>query len=129
MTDLKTAVQMLSRAIAHAEGFFVHGSLPQHINNPGDLERGNQGHGVHNGKTIYATPEEGWAQLEHECTLILTGQSHYIKPAMTFDQMAAIYTGNDHAKEWAMVVAKQVGLKTTDKLSSLHAPTPPPQKA
>ncbi len=119
------AVTALSQAIAHAEGFYVRGSLPARVNNPGDLELGDHGHGTANKKTIYATAESGWLALEAECTLILSGRSHYIKPFMNFNRFAMIYTGNDHPTTWANAVTQKLGKLPGDTLASLI--TEPPQ--
>jgi hypothetical protein len=62
----------LAEAIAHEEGYYVEGSLPQRNNNPGDLRHGNGE--VHpdnqpNAVGAFATPEDGWAALERQLAL------------------------------------------------------------
>ena len=100
----------IAEAIATAEGFFVSGSLPQRANNPGDLKLGNAGLGDINGKTVFASVEEGWAALERQIDLILSGRSAYYSPDWTILQVAQKYTGGDNAEAWANIVAEQLGV-------------------
>lgn len=62
----------LAEAVAHEEGFYVQGSLPQRNNNPGDLRHGNGE--IHpdnqpNAVGSFETPEDGWAALERQLKL------------------------------------------------------------
>lgn len=100
----------LSYAIAHAEGYFAHGSLPGRINNPGDMELGDKGWGVDNGKTIYASATEGWNALRRECTAILTGASHVYSVSDTIADVARKWTGGDNDGAWAAIVAEKLSL-------------------
>lgn len=62
----------LAEAIAHEEGFYVEGSLPQRNNNPGDLRHGNgEVHPANQPNSVgaFATPEDGWAALERQLGL------------------------------------------------------------
>ncbi len=115
---IQAAADALAQAIARAEGYFVPGSLPARINNPGDLELGDRGNGVTNGKTHYPSPFAGWEALRSETTMILAGKSHYIKPSMPLSQVAEVYTGHDNAPAWADIVAKAIGITPDATLQS-----------
>ncbi len=108
----------LARAIAEAEGFGVFNAIPTLANNPGDLELGDVGFGVYQGRTIVFKSESnpkpsgvtifpdavsGWAALEHELTLILSGKSTVYKPTMTIAEMAKRWTQTEQS-QWALNV-------------------------
>jgi hypothetical protein len=115
-------VAKLATAIAKAEGFFVSGSLPARLNNPGDLEVGDVGYGVLNGKTRFKNPDAGWMALRHECDLILSSLSRAgYKVSDTFLEFAARWTGNDNAAQWAQAVTQDVGLRVTNTLQDYLA--------
>jgi hypothetical protein len=62
----------LADAIAHQEGFYVTGSLPQRQNNPGDLRHApdeNHDFDHPNGIGWFTTPAQGWAALERQLRL------------------------------------------------------------
>jgi hypothetical protein len=103
-------VDQLSYAIAIAEGYFATDSLPSRINNPGDLELGDKGHGVEAGKTVYATAEDGWAALKRECKMILTGTSRVYNVSDTMEQMAHKWTGGDNPGAWCKIVMEKLGV-------------------
>ena len=124
---LTDAATTLARAIAHAEGYYVQDSLPQRANNPGDLELGDRGYGVINKKTVYGSPEEGWAQLEHQCVLIIGGIDRYYKNTWTVLQIAETYTGHDSAASWAKAVQENLGISATAPISVLLDPLWKPQ--
>jgi hypothetical protein len=112
-------VQKLAQAIAKAEGFFSPGSLPNRTNNPGDLKLGDKGLGTVAGKTVFASPEEGFQALERQINLILTGRSDYYSPDMTIREIAQVYTGGDNADAWANIVAGQLGVSPDTPLSEI----------
>lgn len=62
----------LAEAIAHEEGFYVQGSLPQRNHNPGDLRHGNgEVHPDNQPDAVGAFPNDaaGWAALERQLVL------------------------------------------------------------
>jgi hypothetical protein len=66
------APSKLADAIAHEEGYYVEGSLPQRNNNPGDLRHGNgETHPDNQPDAVgaFATPALGWAALERQLVL------------------------------------------------------------
>jgi hypothetical protein len=113
-------VLLLAQAIAQAEGFNAPGSLPQRCNNPGDLEMGDVGCGVDQGKTIFPNEQAGWTALENQVDLMLTGKSHVYKPNMTLLTVADLYTGGDMAPAWAQIVAHKLGISVVNTLSEYY---------
>jgi hypothetical protein len=62
----------LADAIAHQEGFYVQGSLPQRNNNPGDLRHGNgEVHPDNQPDAVGSFPDvpTGWAALERQLNI------------------------------------------------------------
>ena len=111
-TSIDLKIPALACAIAHAEGYYVSGAIPDRANNPGDLELGDIGNGILGHRiTIYATERAGCLALYHELDLIFAGRSHYYTTDMTFAQFAVVWTGSDKSVSWATVVTKL--LKTT----------------
>ena len=109
----------LAEAIAHAEGFYAPNSLPARCHNPGDLEKGDVGCGVDHEKTIFPNDDAGWMALQHQCDLMLSGQSGVYKLSDRIIDVAVKYTGNDSPTTWAATVAQKLGVSAATKLSEL----------
>ncbi len=109
-----TVVDRIARAIARAEGYFVPGSLPNRLNNPGSLKDPNTGK-----LRAFPTIEEGWAALKHQVARMLEGTSAFYKPSMTIAQIAAIYTGGDKPDAWARIVASELGVSPDTPLKDV----------
>ena len=88
------AVRM-AYAIALAEGFFVEGSLPQRINNPGDMKLGDRGWSTDYGKTVYLKADPA------------------MPVSLTFVEMATVWTGNDNPGAWAKIVCAKLEVDPT----------------
>ena len=117
-TDLiELKAKQLSGAIATAEGFFAPDSLPARCHNPGDLELGDKGFGVDNGKTIYENDDVGWAALNHQCLMMLSSGSHVYTINDTFAEVALKWTGNDNPEAWSKIVCTKLGI---DEGITLH---------
>ncbi len=117
--DRETQVDRLAKAIAHAEGFFQAGSLPARANNPGDLKLGDRGHGTLQGKTIFATAEDGWNALKNQIRLAVSGKSKFYSMRMTIRQMAMTWTGYDQPETWAQNVSSHLGVSPETTLGSI----------
>jgi hypothetical protein len=122
MTDtipvsLNVKVTRMAQAIAKAEGFGPPNNLPTRINNPGDLELGDQGNGVDQEKTIFKTEQDGWDALEGQVRWMLTGNSHVYSLTDTILQVAERYTGYDDADAWASIVARELGITISTTLA------------
>jgi hypothetical protein len=97
----------LAEAIAHEEGFYVPGSLPQRDNNPGDLR-----HSAHSFHTAAApdaigqidTVADGWADLERQL-------GKYAARGMTVEQMVYEYAppSENNSQAYLNYVCQYVG--------------------
>jgi hypothetical protein len=97
-------VKRIAAAIAKAEGYYVPGSLPNRLNNPGSI-KGPDGQLIR-----FDTAEAGWAALYKQVSLILSGHSRWYRPDMSIAEIAAIYTGGDKPDAWARIVAGDLGV-------------------
>jgi hypothetical protein len=111
-----SVVNRIARAIARAEGYFVSGSLPNRLNNPGSLKDPNTGQ-----LRAFSTVEEGWAALKQQVARMLEGTSAFYKPSMTIAQIAAIYTGGDKPDAWARIVAGELGVSPDTPIGDVPA--------
>lgn len=126
-TVSQAAIEAIARAIATAEGFYVSGSLPQRAHNPGDLEMGDIGFGVINGKTRFGTDQDGWNALYEQIgrMLHLHGVSLY-SPTMSIAQVAAewvngkTYPSTD-SDAWAANFSRVLGVTPDMTLQDVAA--------
>jgi uncharacterized membrane protein (DUF485 family) len=109
----------LSKAIAQAEGFYVPGSRPARNHNPGDMTKDLIGKSI--GKdgafVVYATDEDGFANLRKQLSLVWGGSAYY-NPFMTIAQFASVWTATE-ADSWATNVANALGVSTDTQLDQL----------
>lgn len=90
----------LARAIAHAEGYGIPGAIPTVRNNPGNLKLPSSDGAI----TTFPTAAEGWAALERQLRLILSGQSRFYNVGMSIADMASVWTATEQTF-WARNVA------------------------
>lgn len=116
----------LSKYAAFAEGYGTakpdgSPSVPTASNNPGDLKVGNKGNGTTpNGITIFSSPQEGYAALNHQMALAVTeGSNSRYNPNMTIQEFGAIYSGGD--PNWAKNFAAEAGVPATTTLGALRS--------
>lgn len=106
-----STVQRIAQAIAFAEGFYVSGSRPARDNNPGDMTQDLIGKST--GKdgpfVVYASVEDGWANLYAQIELWLNGGSAHASSQSTITQISGFYTTTDQSA-WATNVANQLGV-------------------
>lgn len=116
---IATLATKLARAIATAEGFFVVGSLPNRINNPGDMKLGDKGWGVQQEKTVYPKADfnstisdraDGASALRRQCIAMLTGSSHVYSPSDTFAAVSVKWTGGDKPGPWCKIVTDNLNV-------------------
>lgn len=93
------ATEKIAQAIARAEGWYVPGSLPRRLNNPGSLKLDGDN------LTRFGTVQQGWNALYHQVELMVTARSAHYHPGMTWREIARIYTGGDRPDAWAQNVA------------------------
>jgi hypothetical protein len=118
----ETLIQAFATAIAHEEGFYVEGSVPQRSRNPGDLsDDGDVGLGViETGGpmgakiTIYPTVDAGWAALTKKVARMLNGASSVYTPDLSIEQVGMKYSGD---AVWGKNVAARLGVPATMTLA------------
>ena len=109
-------VNRLAQAIAKAEGFYMHGSIPSRCNNPGDLKvvkdyRYPGEIGVcKGGHAKFRTQADGWKALEHQLDKIMDGTSRYTVN-MSLQEIGKKYAQN--YRVWAKNVAHNLGVEPT----------------
>ena len=109
-------VDRLAQAIAKAEGFYMHGSIPNRCNNPGDLKvvkdyRYPGEIGVcKGGHAKFRTQADGWKALEHQLNKIMDGTSRYTVN-MSLQEIGKKYAQN--YRVWAKNVAHNLGVEPT----------------
>jgi len=112
-TEVDTRVKKIAEAIAAAEGYYVSGSLPQRLNNPGSL-KGSDGKLV-----AFASAQDGWNALYRQVQLILLGASKWYTPDMSIEEIARVYTGGDKPDVWASIVAAKLGVTPDTPISQV----------
>lgn len=107
-------VEALAHAIAKAEGFYVKGSLPNRLHNPGDIRAtgiyypGQIGRNK-NGYAIFADDSSGFAVLHRQIQRIADGQSQY-SMHLTFAAFARRYVGGPGWVEWTRIVTRALAV-------------------
>ncbi len=114
-------IKAVAEAIARAEGFYVAGSITARANNPGNLKIGDRGNGVIDGKTVFATAQDGWNALYRQLLLIRDGKSRNFKPTDTWREFARTWVGTSDADNWAANVTNRLGAATTDSVGGYLA--------
>lgn len=106
-----SSVQKIAKAIAFAEGFYSTGSRPSRDHNPGDMTQDLIGKSVgHDGPFVmYASDDDGWANLYTQIQQWLDGSSNHASSESTISDLASFYTTTDQAA-WATNVANQLGV-------------------
>lgn len=109
----------IATAFATAEGYYVSGSRAQRNNNPGDITKDITGTGIgFDGPfVIYATPDDGFAALKHQISLMFGGSTIYT-PDMSIIQIAGHYTTTE-VDSWADTVAETLGVSVNTTLNQL----------
>lgn len=120
MTDI---VKHFAEAIAHAEGFYATGSLPQRCHNPGDLSVGDRGLGTARSTgfgasdiTVFDSDEAGWQELYSEARRMLYGPSHIYRPELTLLEVGTKYAMDEN---WGRNVATRLEVEPTITLGEL----------
>jgi len=114
-------VSKLAEAIAHEEGFYVEGSLPQRNHNPGDLRHGNgEVHPDNQPDAVGSFPDDatGWAALERQ--LVLDSG-----PARGWNVQQLIYSyappSENNTEQYLDYVCNYVGCEATAPVSEALA--------
>jgi len=113
----ESKVRRFAQAIAYAEGYYTVGSVPNRLNNPGDLSPGDEGGYAtsgpaefHSGSNVihFATPDDGWNALYRKVRRIATGQSTVYDRNWTLTQIAQKYAGD--WQNWVRNVSNRLGV-------------------
>jgi hypothetical protein len=109
----------ICQAIALAEGAHMAGSVPDRLNNPGDISDGGSVYGseAHSGSNVthFPTKEIGWSWLYSKVLNAATGQSRVYLPSMTWVQIAQKWAGNWQA--WVGNVTTYLGVDPNSTLN------------
>ena len=110
----------LSSYVAFAEGYGQPNTIPTVNNNPGDLKVGDVGNGTTpSGITIFSSPSQGYAALNHQMSLVVTpGSNSIYNPDMTIQQFGNLYSGGD--PNWAKNFSAKAGVDPTTTLGDLR---------
>lgn len=114
-------ISSIAAAIAHAEGFGQSGAIPTRANNPGDLKLGDLGNGAINGKTIFATAEDGWNALRKQIGLMASGGSDYYQPTDTWRRIAQVWVGTSDYPNWMNTVTSDLDVEPDSTLEDYLA--------
>jgi len=100
-TGYTDGVRLLALAIAHAEVFFVAGSIPQRANNPGDLVVPHWTGGSLGDQriSVFQSADQGWSHLYAQLQAIADGRSHVYTADMTLAEMGEHWTATQ-AGDW-----------------------------
>src|SRR5260370_8915636 len=111
------------RAIARAEGANVEGSVPDRLNNPGDISDGGLTYGFepHSGSSVTDFPDKqtGWQWFYNKISNIVAGKSHVYSPSMTWTELAKKYAGN--WRPWVANVTGSLGVSPAETVGSYFA--------
>ena len=120
VSSITDPTDALAKAIATAEGFYVDGSRPQRNHNPGDMTADLIGKGVGTDGPfiVYATDDDGWANLKAQIQKWFDGTSKNADSSSTIADLAGFYT-NTEQSAWANNVANALGVSTDTSLSDL----------
>jgi hypothetical protein len=91
--------EKMAVAIARTEGFYVKGSLPNRLHNPGDIKSSIKNAypgqtGLYHGYVVFKNDRAGWRVLENQIIAIVTGESKRYTQEMTFAQIAKVYAAS-----------------------------------
>lgn len=119
-------IERFAIAIAHEEGFYVNGSIPQRSKNPGDLtDDGNIGNGVIETDgpdgakiTIYSSIVDGWNALYRKLRRMFAGASEVYLLSMSLTQVGMEWSGTS---TWGSNVAAELGVSSDTTLAELAA--------
>lgn len=111
--------QTLANAIARAEGFYVKGSLPNRLHNPGDIRAHRNEHYpgqvglTRNGYVVFRNNAAGWTALRHQIAKIAEGTSKHYNVNMTLRQLGKRYATSP---TWVRNVSRSLGMPANAEL-------------
>lgn len=109
------AIWNIARAIAMAEGANNEGSVPDRLNNPGDISDGGKtfGYEAHSGSNVTTFPDKevGWSWLRSKLQNIQNGRSRVYFPTMTWWDLGRKWAGD--WENWVVNVTRNLGVDPT----------------
>ena len=102
-------VHEFARAIGRTEGFYLKGSIPNRLHNPGDLMTDARHQypgqtGVYHHYAVFKNDASGWAALENQIQKVIDGTSTKYTQDMSMVQIARVYAEN--WRYWSRTVCK-----------------------
>ena len=111
-------IWLICHAIAIAEGANIAGSVPDRLNNPGDISDGLAEYGGewHNGSdvTVFPDKQTGWQWLHNKISNIAAGKSLVYSATDSWATIAQKYAGNSAA--WLNNVVNTLGVDPNSTL-------------
>jgi hypothetical protein len=103
-----TKIDALAHAIARTEGFYIKGTIPNRLHNPGDitssLPHAYEGQTrTYRGYAVFKSDTYGWAALKGQIAKVIDGSSTKYTSDMTFAQIAKVYAQDPR---WGRTVCK-----------------------
>jgi hypothetical protein len=92
-------IHQFATAIARTEGFYIRGTIPSRLHNPGDIMT-NLRHAypgqvsVYHHYAVFRSDAWGWAALEDQIRQMLDGNSTKYNSSMTIVEVARVYAEN-----------------------------------
>jgi hypothetical protein len=124
-TNPTTAVMLLGKGIATAEGFYFPGSRPARNHNPGDMTADLIGKstGMDGAFVVYANDADGWQNLYAQIEKWYSGASAHAGADSSIADISQFYTtpgdsGNDQTN-WAATVSSVTGSDPDAPISDL----------
>ena len=111
-------VMTFAHAVAKAEGFYNHGTIPNLCHNPGDLK------GKHftgqiglckGGHARFADDAYGWDALYSQIEKMISGNSRIYHTDMTLRDVSRAWAGN--SRVWLKNVCEMLSIQPNDTLS------------
>jgi hypothetical protein len=102
-------VHTFAVAVAKTEGFYIRGTIPNRLHNPGDictsLPHAYPGQrGLYRRYAVFKSDQWGWAALEAQIQKVIDGSSTKYTADMTIAQVARVYAEN--WRYWGTTVAR-----------------------
>ena len=117
----------MARAIAQTEGASIAGSVPDRLNNPGDISDYAKEYSadLHDGSFVTKFPDKqtGWNALHEKLENIRLGLSHVYRPDWTFTRLSQTYAGNSAA--WCADVTRILGVSPESTLKDFWESSSP----
>jgi len=108
VAQTEAKVDEVAHAIARTEGFYVRGTIPNRLHNPGDIRSNRRGvypgqSGLYHGYVVFRDNASGWRALRAQLQRIVDGTSTKYTQDMTFIQIGRVYAEDP---QWPKTLCK-----------------------